>query len=464
MSASSRTLIENGVIVTAERSIRADILIVGERIVEIAPGLSGSTADRVLDASGLLVLPGGIDPHVHLSRRPTLPHAAREGDDFLTGSWGALAGGVTTVGEIASPEEGEDVIDTIARVEEEVWEKSLVDVFVHPVLGSTTHRIDQIAMLPDRGQPSLKLFLMDPAIANDPIGLKQAVRQAANANVCVLFHCESLDELAIARNALEQQGKSSLHFLPESRPAIAEVRATEHAIALCRETGATGYIVHISCAEALRRCTEARSEGLPIHTETRPEFLYLAADRHRGEDAKLHVIIPPLREEADRDALWSGIANGSVDLVATDDASFWSKAQKLAAPDSFEELRMGISGLQLLRPMLFSEGVLEGRITVERFVEITSTAAARIFGLYPRKGAIAVGADADLVLWDPEETRRVSSVDLFSRTGFTIYEGWDVTGWPQMTIRRGDVVYEGGEIRANAGSGVVVPRSGAVSP
>jgi dihydropyrimidinase len=452
-------LIRNGTVITSERSFASDVRVEGERITEIGPSLSSTEGTRIVDAAGLLVLPGGIDPHVHLSRRPSLPAAACEGDDFLSGSRAALAGGVTTVGEIPSPEGNEGVMDTVGRVEAEVRTRSLVDVFVHPVLGSATHKLEQISALPARGQPSLKLFLMNPALSEHPLGMKQTVQSAADAKVTVLFHCESPTELAAARDGLLQQGKTSLRYLPESRPVIAEVRAVEQAIRLCRETGATGYIVHVSSSDALQLCAEARSAGLPIHIETRPEFLHLTAACHRGDQARLYVIVPPLRENPDREALWRGLANGMVDLVATDDAAFWSKRGKLAAADSFEELRMGISGLQLYRPLLFSEGVTTGRISVERFVEVTATAAARIFGFYPRKGTIAVGSDADLVLWDPRETRTISATDLLSRSGFSVYEGWQATGWPRMTLRRGEIVYRDGEICASPGSGILVART-----
>ncbi len=458
MSSAGTVLIQGGTVVTSKRSFVADVRIEGETIIEVGPSLSDSTADQRIDASGLLILPGGVDPHVHLSRRPSLPKEACSGDDFLSGSKGALAGGVTTVGEIASPEADEGVLDTIDRVESDVRSKSLVDVFVHPVLESASRKLEQISKLPAREQPSLKVFLMNPSLAENPAGLKDAVRRAADAGVTVLFHCEALSELSAARDALLKQEMTSLRYLPESRPTSAEVRATEQAIAFCRETGATGYIVHISCAEALGPCAAARVEGLPIHTETRPEFLLLSSAHHRGEDAKLHVIIPPLREDADREALWRALVDRSIDLVATDDAAFWSKAEKLAAPDSFEALRMGISGLELLRPLLFSEGVVKGRISVERFVEATAAAAARIFGLYPKKGTIAVGSDADLVLWDPKETRTIAASDLFSRTGFTVYDGWHVTGWPRMTLRRGEIVYREGEVLASPGSGILIPR------
>ena len=453
------TVIRNGTIVTAESLTTADLRIEGERITEIALSISGRPGDEVVDARGLLVLPGGVDPHVHLTRRPSLPTDLLGPEDLTSSSHAALAGGVTTVGEIASPDPAEGVCEVVDRVERDVRSMALVDIFVHPVLGSTTHKADQVSALPNRGQPSLKIFLMDPSLAADAAGLRRVVQRAAEAGVTVLFHCESHEALAEARRGLLEQRRSSLRFLPESRPKAAEIRATRQAIALCRDTGATGYIVHISCDEALRLCIDARSEGLPIHTETRPEFLHLTAERHRGPDAKLFVIIPPLRDEEDRHSLWKGVADASIDVVATDDAGFWSEEQKLAAPDTFEDLWMGVSGLELFRPLLYSEGVVKERISAERFVEITSTAAARIFGLFPRKGTIAVGSDADVVLWDPNLTRTVRSEDMFSRTGFSIYEGRAITGWPTMTFLRGRRVYASGEILGSPGCGRLIPRS-----
>jgi len=451
-------LIRDGTTVTAAQTIDADVRIRSGRIAEIGTRLVAHAGETIIDARGLYVLPGGVDPHVHLTRHPSTPPELRGPEDLESSSQAALAGGVTTVGEIASPDSDDGVIDTVDRVERDVRLKSIIDVFVHPVLGSTTHKINQVDELSARGQPSLKVFLMDPAVANDVEGLTRAVQRAADAGVSVLFHCESLPELIRAQRALVREGKTSLRFLPESRPESSEVRATAWALSLCRKTGATGYIVHISCAKALTLCSEARAEGLPIHVETRPEFLHLTAVCYRGELAKLYVTIPPLREEADREALWAGVAGGSIDVVATDDAPFWSKAQKLGAPDSFESLRMGVSGLQVLRPILFSEGVVKGRISIERFVDVTATMPARIFGLYPRKGGITVGADADLVLWDPKETREISSDALFSRTGFSLYEGWRVTGWPTMTLRRGEVAFANGKVCAAPGTGELIAR------
>ncbi|MFC2078786.1 amidohydrolase family protein [Candidatus Bipolaricaulota bacterium] len=448
-------LIQHGTIVTASDCFGADIRIEDGRIAEVELGLSSRPNETVLDATGLLVLPGGVDPHVHLTRRPS---ASPTTEDLESSSRAALAGGVTTVGEIASADEGEGVIDIINRVERCVRSMAIVDVFVHPVLGSTTCKPHQIDDLSVRGQPSLKIFLMNPETAADPVALEHAVQRAATAGLIVLFHCEHLPDLLAAEKKLRSEGKTSLRYLPESRPKESEIRATAWAIDLCRKTGATGYIVHISCSEVLALTTAAREEGVSIYTETRPEFLYLTSAAHRGRDAKLHVIIPPLRDAADCQALWDGIGNGSIDVVATDDAPFWTKEEKLDAPDDFQTLHMGVSGLQLLRPMLFSEGVLKKRITLRRFVDVTATAPAKLFGLYPQKGEIAVGSDADLVLWDPKKTRKITQKMLLSRTGFSLYEGLNVTGWPQATLRRGEIVFADGEVLGRPGTGELIAR------
>ena len=256
-----RILIRDGTMVTTTQTTGADIRIRGSRIVEIGTRLAAHAGESIIDARGCYVLPGGIDPHVHLTKHPSTPPESRGPEDLESSSWAALAGGVTTVGEMASPDGDDGVVDTVDRVEREVHSRSIIDVFVHPVLGSTTHKISQIDELPARGQPSLKVFLMDPSVAHDDEGLARAVQRAADARVSVLFHCESLRELTRAQQALTREGKTSLCFLPESRPEISEVRATAWAVSLCRKTGATGYIVHVSCAKALAVCTEARAEG-----------------------------------------------------------------------------------------------------------------------------------------------------------------------------------------------------------
>jgi dihydropyrimidinase len=239
---------------------------------------------------------------------------------------------------------------------------------------------------------------------------------------------------------------------------VAEVAATQLAAALCESTGAPMYVVHLSSARALEACLAARRARLPLYVETRPLYLHLTAERMTGPDAPLFVGQPPLRTRDDSEALWRAIADGGIDVLATDHAP-WTRAQKLDPALTVTNLRPGVSDLQFMLPMYFSEGVGKRRLPVERFVATTSTNAARIFGLYPERGVIRERSLADLAIWDPRETRRVRAEDDLSRSDYSVYEGWEVTGWPVVTIRRGEVVHEGGRVRGAAGSGRVARRT-----
>jgi dihydropyrimidinase len=253
------------------------------------------------------------------------------------------------------------------------------------------------------------------------------------------------------------EGRGSLSHYPESRPVVTEMVATQRAVAMSEATGAPIYIVHLSSERALRVAEEAQARGLPIYVETRPIYLLLTQERYAEPNGSLYVGQPPLREKRDQNALWAGIAKGTIQVLGTDHLAY-TREQKLDPTQTVANHRAGMSNLQEVRPMLYSEGVRTGRITLERFVAVTSTNAARLFGLYPRKGTIAVGADADLVLWDPNETRTIRDSDILSRSGFSIYAGWKVTGWPLITIRRGEVVYENGTVTGRAGSGQLIRR------
>jgi dihydropyrimidinase len=246
-----------------------------------------------------------------------------------------------------------------------------------------------------------------------------------------------------------------VRYFPASRPAIAEVVATQRAVAIAELTGAPVYLVHLSCARALEVCADARRRGIPVYVETRPLYLHLTSELFEQPDAGRYVGQPPLRAGDDVEALWDGLRSGLVDTVCTDHAP-WSLAAKLDPELSVEQLRPGVENLQLLRPMLYSEGVRRGRISLRRFVEVTSSNAARLFGLYPTKGAIAVGSDADLVVFDPDLRRTVTAAMLESNVDYSVYEGWQVTGWPIVTIRRGEIVFRDDRVIAQPGSGRVL--------
>ena len=446
-------LIQGGTVVTAEGERKADIRIRGETIDEIGSLERVETDARVLDASGLLILPGGVDPHVHLTSSEEFAFA----DDFESGTRGALAGGITTVGHMAFPLPGEGPLATLARESVPIEELTLADVFVHTTIFEPEAAIAELPELVAAGQPSIKVFMpFEPFDAEMP-GFLRLLRGARDAGILVAIHCEDAAALEFAAQELARAGKTSLAHYPESRPIISEVVATERALAMAEITGAPIYIVHLSAARALA-AAEAVQSRLPVFVETRPLYLHFTGASYRRPDGSLFVGMPPIRGAEDQQAMWEGLASGAIATLATDHAP-WTREQKLDPEQTITSFRPGVNNLQVMLPMLFSEGVHMGKISLQRFVEVSSTNAAKLFGLYPRKGTIAPGSDADLVIWDPEEKKTIADSDVLSKTGFSIYAGTEVTGWPQITIRRGEVVYEGGEVDAEKGSGRIISRS-----
>jgi dihydropyrimidinase len=447
---SSELLIRRGRVVNANGVREVDVRVVGETIAEIGAGLRPAVGSRVIEAAGRILLPGGVDPHTHL--QPSFI------DDLTSGSMAALAGGITTVGTFATTQQGEGLSDAIERMTGRVRTEAIADVFLHaaawPPTPAVTAAMSTIANL---GQPSFKIFMTRPDVGARLPDLIRQLEAARDAGVVTMVHCEDGALLAAAARRLEAEGRTSLRDYAASRPVIAEIAATQQAAALCESTGAPTYIVHISSARALEACRQARSAGPPLFIETRPLFLYLTVDRMRGPDAPLYVSQPPLREATDGKELWRGLADGTIDVLATDHAP-WTREQKLDPSLSITRTRPGMSDLQFMLPMYFSEAVRTRHFTLQRFVENTATNAARIFGLYPKKGVILEGSDADIVIWDPNRTATVTAEADLSKSDYSVYEGWKVTGWPVTTIRRGEVVYEAGRIIGRAGTGRLISR------
>jgi dihydropyrimidinase len=452
-------VIRNGLIVTAERQFRGGIRIRGDKIVEIGHELPrGEDDERELDAQGLLILPGGIDPHVHLTLPQSVPAADRWVDDLTSGSKAALAGGITTIGNISFPQPGETPLATLKRETKLVEQQAIADVMLHPVLLPPIEAaIRELPQMLAAGHTTIKMFMCMEEFDKHVLAYLAALQAAGEMGILTLIHCEDWAIISATCQALLAEGRGSLRYYAESRPVISEVVATQRAVAMCEATGSPIYIVHLSSKRALRVCEEAQARALPVYVETRPIYLHLTQERYLDPDGAVYVGQPPLREAHDVTALWEGLSRGTIHVVATDHAP-WTREQKLDPALNVANLRPGVNNLQVMFPMLYSEGVLKGKISLEQFVALTSTNAARLFGLYPRKGTIAVGSDADLVLWDPTERRVVRGAELFSQAGFSIYEGTEVTGWPRITIRRGQVVYQDGRITAQPGSGQLVQR------
>jgi len=454
------TIIRNGLIVTADGRMEADIRIRGETVVEIGPDLAAVAGTREIDASGMLVLPGAVDTHTHLNQvMPDPPQPNRGQDDYVSGSAAAFAGGVTTVSNFISMRSGEDVDTYAARVISAIEQNGMADVFVHVAIGNdptpfVRSRLDELAA---RGFVSTgEDFMARPAYDGHVLEWYRTHRESGAAGVLSMMHAEDYSILQEARDRLMAEGKGSIHNLAQSAPVIAEVVAVQRVVAIAEATGAPMYILHMSSGRALKVAEEAMARGLPIYVETRPMYLHLTQEVYQRPDVGLYLGGPPVRDKWDQDMLWEGIAKGTVHTIGTDHTGY-TAAAKLDPTQTLENKRLGTPNLQEYLPMMFSEGVLTGRITLEQFVAVTSTNAAKLFGFYPRKGTIQVGSDADIVIWDPTISKAIREEDMLSRAGYSAYEGWQVTGFPRTTIRRGEVVYDDGAVLAQPGSGKFIP-------
>jgi len=451
-------VLRGGTIVTAEGRRQADLGIRAGLVAEIGEVPRGAGGVREIDARGLLLLPGGVDPHVHLNVEKIDPVEPDWVDDYFSGSQAALAGGITSVGNMSYVCPWETIAERVQAETTLVARQAIADVFFHTALLTPSQEIvAEVKPMIAAGQSSMKIFMSFPSFDAFVPQFTAVMRATAEAGGITLIHCEDLPTIQCCTSMLAHERKTAVAHYAESRPVESEIVATERAIAMCRATRAPTYIVHLSSARALRACAEARADGLPLYVETRPLYLYLTAECYAGDDAPLYVAQPPLRGADDVAALWRGLADGTIDTVASDHAP-WTRELKMDPRLDIGRTRPGVAELDTMLPLLYTEGVVRGRISLERFVALTSTNAARLFGLYPRKGTIAVGSDADIVLWETRERRVLRDADLFSRAGHSVYEGREIAGWPRTTIRRGEIVFDDRRVVGEAGSGRVIAR------
>ena len=453
-------IVRNGLIVTEEGRLEADIRIRGETIVEIGPNLTSAAGARVIDARGMLVMPGAVDTHTHLNAEmPNPPRPNRPQDDYVTGSAAAFAGGVTTISNFIPLQPNEDVSAYADRVIAGIERSAMADFFIHVNIGSdpapfTPNRLNALA---DRGFVSTgEDFLARESYDSNALGWYKTFKASGPAGVLSMLHAEDYAILAEAQERLMAEGRGTIHNFSQSAPVIAEVVAVQRAVAIAEATGSPIYILHMSSGRALKVAEDAMARGLPVFVETRPMYLHLTQEVYQRPDAGLYLGGPPLRDKWDQDMLWEGIARGTVHTIGTDHSGY-PKDVKLDPTQNLANKRMGLANLQEYLPMMFSEGVLKDRITLEQFVAVTSTNAAKLFGMYPRKGTIQVGSDADIVIWDPTLRQVIRDEDQLSRAGYSTYAGREVTGFPKTTIRRGEVVYDDGKVIAEPGSGKFIP-------
>lgn len=446
-------VIRHGTVATASASFVADVGVRDGQIVAVGADLPAAAEE--IDARNLLVLPGGIDPHTHLDAPVGDVTTA---DDFESGTAAAARGGITTIIDYAWQTPGRTIADGLAAWQARAAGKAYIDYGLHVILGEVADEI--VAELPAAvaaGCPSVKVFFINEFTLGDR-RLLRLLAAARDAGVIVCVHAENGDMIDARTAEMAAAGRLDPRFVAESRPAVAEAEATRRVVDYAGFTGAEIYVVHISCADALAAVTAGRARGVRAWAETRPIYLCLTDERYAvgGVEAAKVSGAPPLRTAADQEALWRGIRAGEVQAIGSDNTS-WTVEQKAAGADDFRKVPYGVPNLETEMRVIFSEGVAKRRISLEAFVGIFATNPARIFGL-ERKGAIAVGADADIVLFDPQGRERIEAANLVSRAGYDPFEGFEITGRPVMTISRGEVIVRDGELLAAPGRGRYVPR------
>jgi len=449
-------LIKGGTIVTSGDVYDGDIAIIDGKIALIGASLD-VPATRVIDASGKYLLPGGIDVHTHFD----MPFGGTvTADNFYTGGAAAACGGTTTVVDFSIQGKGQTLTQTI-----DTWLAKAadcpIDYGIHVAVTDMTEEI--MAEMPKviaNGFPSFKLFMTyDGLRVNDDVLMKALLIAKENGGL-VSVHAENYYVIDYYLKEFQKTGKIEPKYHALSRPPLAEGEATSRAIRLAKIVGAPLYIVHLSCEDSLKEVARAREEGFPIMAETCPQYLVLSYDNYEEPDfnGAKYVMSPPLRPKENQEPLWQGLKNQTLQVVATDHCSFNFKGQKDLGREFFGKIPNGAPGVETRMAVLYSYGVGKDRFSLQRFVALTATNPAKIYGLYPQKGTIAVGSDADVVVFDPQAKHVITKSLLHENVDYTAYEGIPVTGYPVMTVARGQVIAENGKFTGKAGAGKLVKR------
>ena len=457
-----RTCIRGGTVVTASETFVADVHLDGEQVVALAAPITDlPAADVVVDATGCYVLPGGVDPHVHLDM-PSLTTTTI--DNTETGTAAAARGGTTTVINFAVQKGGEPLLAALDRSLALADGTAVVDYGFHIVVTRLSEeRLAEIDGLPGAGVSSVKMFMAYPGeLMVDDATLLTVMERLGEQGGLPMVHAENGTAIDVLVRRALAAGRTSPQWHGKTRPTILEAEAVHRALVFAELTGAPAYFVHISCDEAAREIAAAKTRGLPIFGESCPHYLTLDSSVYEGDDFEVakYVMTPPLREPRHQKALWETIRRGDLDVVSTDHCPFCLVGQKDAGRGDFTRIPNGVGGVEQRLTLLYDRGVVAGRISLEKLVAITSTNPARLFGLYPRKGVLAVGADADVVILDPGATTTVDAARSPSRADYSIYEGWTLQGAVRHVWSRGIQVVRDGEVCGRPGHGRFVARSG----
>jgi len=452
-----RTLIRNGTVVTASEIAKADVLIEDEKVVAIGLDLPVEP-DAVIDATDRYVMPGGVDPHTHFD----LPFGGSFcSDDFGTGTRAAAFGGTTTVIDFALQGTGEGLRQGL-----DVWhekaQKACTDFGFHMIVKEVNDQVlKEMDELVGEGVTSFKLFMAYPGVFMlDDASIFRAMQRAADSGALIMMHAENGGPIDVLVKQYVAEGKTEPRYHGMSRPAAMEGEAVHRVFKLAELAGTPAYIVHLSSRDALNAVREARDRGLAAYAETCPQYLFLSSDdmaRPGFEGAKF-VCSPPLRPKDHQEDLWAGLRQDDLQIVATDHAPFNYKGQKELGRGDFSKIPNGLPSVEDRFTLIF-QGVHDGRIGLDRFVELVATAPAKMFGLYPRKGTIAPGSDADIVVFDPNHERVISAETHHMNVDYSCFEGLRVRGLPEIVMQRGAVLVKDGEFHAKEGQGRFLPRS-----
>lgn len=452
-------LVRNGRLISPEKDEVADVYVEKESIAAIGTRLN-EPADRVIDATGKYVIPGGIDVHTHLDAPVGNTVSS---DDFETGTRAAAFGGTTSIIDFATQDAGQRLKDTL-----EIWwkkgERSTIDYGLHMIItdlaAAPMEGIDEVMR---EGVTSFKLFMAYPgALMVDDATIFRVMRRAGELGALVCVHAENGSVIDLLVKEALAAGHTAPVYHALTRPTATEAEATHRAIALARLAHVPVYIVHVSCDESLKEIARARSLGYPVYAETCPQYLFLSIDglKRPGFEGAKYVLTPPLREQWNQDKLWEGLRRNDLQVVSTDHCPFHFSGQKERGKGDFTKIPNGGPGIENRLQLMYHHGVNEGRMTVNRWVEVVSAAPAKLFGLYPKKGTIAVGSDADLVVWDPNKEEVISTRTHHMRVDYSMYEGFRVKGGPEIVISRGEIIVDKGEWRGRPGHGRFVKRKG----
>jgi dihydropyrimidinase len=456
----AKTLIRNGTVVTARESKTADILIDGEQIKEVRAGIPATAAEKVIDAKGMHVFPGGIDAHTHLD----MPFGGTtSADDFESGTRAAAFGGTTTIVDFAIQAKGTRMRDALDTWWKKAEGRASIDYGLHMIVTDLGEAgLADMDEMVREGVASFKLFMAYPGVlmVDDATIFKTLSRTAKNgALVCMHAENGSVIDVIVARALAE--GKTAPVYHALTRPPRAEAEAVHRAIAMAEIAGVPVYIVHLSSEDALNEVREARDRGVPAFAETCPQYLLLSIDElsRPGFEGAKYVFTPPLRPKEHQPKLWDGLKNDHLQVVSTDHCPFCFKDQKILGKDDFTKIPNGGPGIENRLQLIHHYGVNSGKITLNRFVELTSTTPARIFGMYPKKGEIAPGSDADLVIWDSHAAYTISAATHHMKVDYSMFEGFQVRGNVRTVLSRGETIVDAGKFLGSAGRGRYLRRA-----